>query len=81
MMSVGAFVGSLIGLGVVMTVGIIIGASAVLEFHTATMPGRWPRMVFGVVLSLILLTVSGGGVYAVFEARHAEAVEARLPRH
>lgn len=80
-MSVGEFVGSLIGLGVVMAVGIIIGAAAILEFHTATMPGRWPRMVFGVVISLILLAVSGGGVYAVFEARYTEAVQARQPRN
>lgn len=80
-MSVGVFIASLVGLGIVMAVGIIIGASAVLEFHTATMPGRWPRMVFGVVLSLILVIVSGGVVYAVFEARHHEAIEARLPRN
>lgn len=80
-MSVAVFVGSLVGLGVVMAVGIIVGSSAVLEFHTATMPGRWPRMVFTLILSLILLLASGGGVYAVFETRRAEAIEARLPRH
>ncbi|MFN0068955.1 MAG: hypothetical protein ACKVYV_15120 [Limisphaerales bacterium] len=80
-MSVGIFIASLLGLGVLMAVGIIIGASAVLEFQTATMPGRWPRMVFGVILSLILVLVSGGVVYAVFEARHQEAISVRLPRN
>lgn len=76
-MSVAVFIGSLVGLGVVMVAGIIIGASAVLEFSTTEMPGRWPRMVFGVVLSLILVTVSTGAVYYVFEARHKEAVVSR----
>lgn len=76
-MTVGTFIASLVGLGVVMIVGIIIGTSAVLEFSTTVMPGRWPRLVFGVLLSLILVIVSGSVVYSVFEARHKEAVVSR----
>ena len=79
-MSVGVFIGSLVALGLVMIVGIIIGASAVLEFFTTAMPGRWPRMVFGVVFSLILVLVSASVVYSVFEARHQEAVVSREVR-